>query len=55
MNHLDVTKDTTNEEIKQFLSDNPHLCAKTVQAQVLHERRVKRIAWKNRKPDNANP
>lgn len=51
MNHLNVTKDTTNGQIKRFCEDNPQWDAKVIRAQAQHERRVKRIAWKNRKRD----
>ena len=48
MNHLNVTRDTTNGQIARFCEENPQWDAKTMRAQAQHERRVKRIAWKNR-------
>ncbi len=46
MNRLEITKDTTDAQIRRFCEENPRMCHKTIIAQARHERRVKRIAHK---------
>lgn len=51
MNHLNVTKDTTNGRIKRFCDENPQWNQKVITAQARHERRVKRIEHKYRQQE----
>jgi len=43
MTTLQITRHTTNGEIKQYCEDNPHTHRKIIEAQARHERRIKRI------------
>jgi len=46
MNVLNVTRHTTNGEIKRFCDDNPHTHRKILTAQAYHERRLKRAEYR---------